>query len=583
MTGMHLPLRLVLATFGWVIVLLHVLGLIFPSGVNWGFHHLAFLPPVVSVPIIILMVAALVPQVQEQIFTFANRVLGTRKGILWTAIVAVSGLFFWLLRQQTFFLGDGYLVIRNLSLVRSVEDIPAPFPTAPLSAYLAYHVRELLGVLHLEPAARLAWQIQSMMCGLVAIPLTVGLARTLTHDRPSKWPVALFLLAGGALQLFFGYVETYPPAYVTTILFLWLSLRYLKGEGSFLFPLLSFGLLFTFHFGMLSLVPAVCVLLVVELRKRKVASAAAALAATLLFVPAVLWICGYTPRTFLSVVTSGGSYFLPLAVHDNWQAAYSLISLWHWVDLFNAYMLLSPFAFILVPFGLMAALRPDTRGKPETIFLGLGLLGAVAWTFMTNFEVGMSRDWDVIAPLSVCVLAFAVLGLFVDDRRHVLVVGMALVTLLHTAAWIAVNSDENRSIARYAMLQDSRVRSQRAIAYACEDLAGFYRDRKQYAEALPFMEKTVAIDSTNARRWLSLANVYQLDHREGDAIHAYEESIHYGIHDKAAFFNLGVLYYNHHRPDDAVTALTRASALDPADTLVSSTLRLMESKKAEER
>ena len=63
--------------------------------------------------------------------------------------------------------------------------------------------------------------------------------------------------------------------------------------------------------------------------------------------------------------------------------------------------------------------------------------------------------------------------------------------------------------------------------------------------------------------------------QEGDAIHAYEESARFGIRDKAAFFNLGILYYNHHRLDDAIVSLQRAAEVDAVDTLISTNLKMM--------
>ncbi|HCV43840.1 MAG TPA: hypothetical protein DGH68_10190 [Bacteroidetes bacterium] len=584
MTATHTHLRLLVTVFGAVIILFHLLALLFPSGINWGFHHLAFLSPAVSIPIIILMLAALVPQVQAWAIGMLDRPTKKHKKGLWIASFCILGLLLWMLRQQTFFLGDGYLVMRNISRAHSVTDLPAPFPTAPLSALIAYHLKEILSSMHVEPAAQFAWQIQSIVCGIASVPVAYKLAGALASDHSSKWVVAAFLIAGGAAQLFFGYVETYPPAYVATMLFLWLSLEYMAGRVSLYLPFISFGLLFTFHFGMLSLIPAVLFLFIVQYRRHGFVSVLLPTIAAKGVTYSILWLCGYTPARLVSVVLKGGSYFLPFTEHDNWQTAYSLFSFWHLIDLFNACILLSPFLFLMIPLALIAVSRQELRWKPETIFLALTFVGALGWMFMTNFEVGMSRDWDVIAPLSVCAVAFALYGLqrgwgAKGEMRHRML-GMAAVTLLHMAAWVIVNADEGRSIARYAMLQDDRVRSQRAIAYACEDLAGFYRDRNEYAAAIPFMEKTVAIDSTNARRWLSLANEYQLGSQDENAMRAYEESARLGIRDKAAFFNLGILYYNRHRLDDAIAMLQRAATIDSADTLISSNLKLMIARKA---
>jgi hypothetical protein len=584
MTAARTPLRLPVMLLGAVIILLHCLALFSPSGANWGFHHLAFLSAFIAVPIILLMVVALVPPVQERVFTCFQVGNAQHKVFLWSTLLCLLVLLFWSLRQQTFFLGDGYLVIRSLTRAHSVADLPAPFPTAPLSAFIAFHLKELLTAIRVEPAAQLGWQIQSIACGLAAIPAAYKLAGTLTGDPPSKRVIALFVLAGGASQLFFGYIETYPPAYVATLLFLWLSLEYLVGRVSLYLPFISFGLLFAFHFGMLSLIPAVLFLFILHFRRHGFVSVLLPTLAAKVVTFSILWLCGYAPVRVFSVVMKGGLYLLPLTAPDNWQAAYSVLSFWHLIDLFNMCMLLSPFLLLLVPFALFMVWRRDVRWKPETMFLALTFVGAIGWEFVTNFEIGMSRDWDVLAPLSVCVVAFALYGLrYVSDEageRRKLVFGMALVTLLHTLAWVAVNADEDRSIVRFAMLQDGRLRSQRAVAYACEDLAGFYRDRKQYTEAIPFLEQTVVIDSTNARRWLSLANVYQLAGQKENAMHAYEGSARHGIRDKAAFFNLGVLYYNRHRLDDAIAMLQQAAAIDPSDTLISSNLGMMIAKRA---
>src|SRR5512147_475700 len=126
------PLRLPVTLFGALVVLFHFFGMLFPSGVNWGFHHLAFLPDALSAGIVILMVAALIPQVQDRLVTGVEAVKTQRQGVVWTAALILLAILFWTFRQHTFFLGDGYLVIRNLSGARSVSDLPAPFPTAPL-------------------------------------------------------------------------------------------------------------------------------------------------------------------------------------------------------------------------------------------------------------------------------------------------------------------------------------------------------------------------------------------------------------------------------------------------------------------
>ena len=91
MTATRLPLRWLLTLFGAVVVLFHLLAMIFPSGVNWGFHHLAFLPETVSVAILFLMIAVLIPGLQERMFVFVEKATAGRKVLVWTLTIAASG------------------------------------------------------------------------------------------------------------------------------------------------------------------------------------------------------------------------------------------------------------------------------------------------------------------------------------------------------------------------------------------------------------------------------------------------------------------------------------------------------------
>jgi Flp pilus assembly protein TadD len=63
-------------------------------------------------------------------------------------------------------------------------------------------------------------------------------------------------------------------------------------------------------------------------------------------------------------------------------------------------------------------------------------------------------------------------------------------------------------------------------------------------------------------------------------MHAYEQSAKHGIRDKSALFNLGVLYSNYYRLNDAIMMLQRAAAIDSSDTLITSNLGLMVAKRA---
>jgi tetratricopeptide (TPR) repeat protein len=149
-----------------------------------------------------------------------------------------------------------------------------------------------------------------------------------------------------------------------------------------------------------------------------------------------------------------------------------------------------------------------------------------------------------------------------NDRLKLLVV-MVVVTALHSAAFVIVNADRERSIARFEILPDGRLWGSNARAYAYEDLSAYYRDRRESARASEFTEKCLAADSTSSRRWVNASVVFQTSGEKQKEIRAYEKAIQLGTGFAWVYGNLGSEYITLGRIDEADTLLHKALELDP--------------------
>ena len=99
---------------GIVFVLLHFLGIFLPVEYCWGYDSWGYVPGWVAAVFVLLGLAVcLIPVFSPPAVSFLTTDWWSRN-IFVLLIPVVSFLPLWLLRQKSFFLGDGYLCIRNI-------------------------------------------------------------------------------------------------------------------------------------------------------------------------------------------------------------------------------------------------------------------------------------------------------------------------------------------------------------------------------------------------------------------------------------------------------------------------------------
>ncbi len=548
----------------------------FPSAVNWGAHFWGFLALPLPILLAILMASALLPRVQDHVLAFLQRCVDLftspsrlRVALLWAVLCAAAGVLFWTFRQRTFFLGDGYLVLRTLPVAAASGDIPASFPTAPLTGSLATALYTVFRANGAAEPALASWQTLSILSGMVAIPVVWNLARLLAADMRERLAVSLLILGSGATMLFFGYVETYPPAYVMLLAFLGAALRARNQHGSLLAVAVLFVVLILFHLGMLLCAPIVLLLVTDAVRGKRWKDLTLSILVAAGVAAVVLVLLAYSPARLLATFMRDGGSFLHLQRTDTWNESYALFSLWHWADLLNLHLLVSPFALVLAGGLFAGALVPARYRQPGTFFWIVVAGPPLLWLFFNNFELGMSRDWDLAAPFAAVVGLGGLAGWLAmmgpSETRTRGVVVMALITIVHTAGWVGVNASAGGSVLRFDTLLDFRSIAPRAMAIAFEEVGDYRRERRDANGAVEAFARMVVLDSTSARRWTVLANAEAMAGNAPAARLAYERAIALGNTDPETHTNLAIVLFAGGDVDAALTRIREAVALDTLD------------------
>jgi hypothetical protein len=564
----HRTLVTLLTVTGAAIGLLHLLAAFFPSSYTWGFHQLAFFPSGVKIALPLLMLCLLLPAVQTALLDGAERIIALPRSLkVLLAALGTAGcvLLFWWMREKLLLLGDGYLLVRTIPHIHGAGDTFFP-RNEPIPAYLSWMIWRLLEARHVSGGEELAPRILSIVSGAASLPVVVLLARCLAEEPIDRLLVGSFVAVWGGAQLFFGYVENYAFLALVVLAFVWLAVSSLRGGFSPLLPSIAYGLLFTVHFGMVCILPVMGLLWHRSFRQGRRMTVFWSIISAVATAVLLLWMCGYTPQIFFDMFFKSGTHLLALSGGNETQA-YGLLSLGHVADLLNLEMLLAPFCGVtLIVLLVVERRRIDFRdGVLVALLIGAGC--GVLFTVVVNPELGMSRDWDLLAsfslPLAPAAAYLAVRCVRQRLVRRKLFVMMAGVTLVCTAGWIILNASGSESLARFQELPDDRLWGKHALKSAYEELAILYRGRMDAEKSISNYSKYLAVDSTNPRIYASIANIYRLRGDSGNEMRYDEMAIRKGATYWDVFSGLAMLYASRGRAREGLMTALQGYMLNP--------------------
>lgn len=509
-------------------VVLHIIGARVP--VMWGVHFygffaggllwLAVLLLVVGCGVVLLLQAS----VASRLAAVSERLSGPRLwGVVVAVVVAVTAIF-WFARTTHTYLGDGNVLVLSLPAGQSFHERQPLTMALQQAIYLATRDAFSGGDANIEDVAQQAAAFGSVVAGFLFLIVSWFLSREIVRlgrssrdeantDEPITALMVWFLIiVQGYIQLFFGYVENYSFYTVGIALYLWLALRFLRGAAPIVFPGAALLLGLALHLSTAILVPSFVALVIVGVLdpKRR--------AKTL--VDTGITIMAFVALHFLLASLSGG-YSLASTLLEVTGVAVSrkqegianyMFSGLHYRDFLNEQLLIGPLGLWLLLPAVVAALMSRLRRHATAIFLILVAVTYVGASWVAgDSNLGYARNWDLLAP-GALVFTSAAVGLFLMlggiRAAWAALLCALLVSLFHTAPWIATNASADRALARLKTLPLGYGRTEVLVAQ-------WYRREGNDAQQLFWLEEAVRTHEYNNNAQYLLA-LYHFEHGSYD-------------------------------------------------------------------
>jgi len=596
-----------------LVIAAHLLGATCLRRVFWGTDFFAFLPA--WSPVVALLAGAGLALLALRLATRPPPTGPPRAAIpiaTWTAITALSATLFWWLRIRHTLLGDAGPLSHNLPLGERTH------PRQPLSLWIHHHAYVWTHRLFEAPGrsapevARHAVALDSVVAGVLLVPVAYRLAAHLVDHGPdagdargrhARDPVAVALAAGlllaqGYMQLAFGYVENYTWFMLAIALYLWAGMRHLARGGSVAPASAALAAAIGLNISGIVFLPSLAALLARGLVRPNARRAAARDLALTLLAFLGLQVSLASLGGFSAI--EGFRYMWDLVVRGE-AADRSALYVWSWPhlrDFCAVQLLIGPFAgFFMAPAAARRLIGPHTRDGRLLFLLAAALPPFLAaWMYGDSIQ-GLPRDWDLFAPFAI---AYTAAGIYClasasqaqASRRRLLALA-AVVSLVHTGAWVALNTSELRSLERYKTLPASRGRTEMVVGYwylthderanarewfqravavypannlAQHELGLFAMDEGRYAEAIARFEIAVAARPDKGNYRLSLVDALVQAGRPAEALPQLERLTAAEPQRAELWGCTAIVLSGLGRTDQARQALERAIALAPGDS-----------------
>lgn len=603
------PGAILLAAFVLFLLLHLAASFLFP-GTVWGAHHLGFVaPPWIGVWLVALLFV-IVPKTRDLlagVFGRASSWVESRGRFGRFVLGASAAALFTLFHTRNLFLGDGMIIS---SVVRNPEETGMG-AAGVLS--LTFH-KGLFGILNgVLPGTggECPFRTTSVLAGVLVVWLARGIAKELDPESRGRALIFASVAGSGAILLFFGYVEHYSLMQAALLLYLYLSIRFLRGKGSIAPPTVALAITLALHLSAVVIAPSWLLLLLRGETGRKRMMTIGAIAA-LLAGAGVLLLGAYMDRYY-----RGFHLILPLLRPGD--HSYPILSLPHLRFIGNELLLLLGGA-LLFPF-LGGGKREGGEGEnggdaAVGRFLGGAALLGLLYLLLFDPEIG-ARDWDLMALPAFPVTLF--LGwLFVARREPVPRGAAALVVgaiFLHTVPWVVLQTDRDRAVAatvasivRDPHYENPAARAPKSFGVILsregfdEEAALFYEKaadmeedaqnlynlgtnkarQGEYGEAIGLFERALEMEPAYVPAYLNLARAYE---ESGDPGTAEQVLLVMAVRmpwEAEAPKALGAFLVRRERFDEAADAYRHALDLDPADAETWSRLALLLARSGDE-
>jgi tetratricopeptide (TPR) repeat protein len=562
------PSSIALLACAGAIALVHVWGALARSHDTWGAHLFGFLPWWAGAAAAAIVALMAVPQLQSRVLRALEGLVQTASGLPVVAtFLAAAGLVVggaYLFPARLHLLGDGALLIRSIPRVVWGDEVAATFKNQPL-LNIVYKWAVNFHPADQPPHPDEVYFVIDLAAAVLFLFLLFWGCSKLQRPNIERFLLGLLLFAGAGAQFFFGYVENYVLQYVVTAAYAVTGWYALERKVHIAVPLALFALLPGLNLGTLIFAPSLAYLLLARFSDRK-ALVLAGMGGLGLLGLGALWAIGFDFAGFLRHLGSGSVDFLqPFgAVGGNFP--YPMFSLLHILDWTNALLLVVPFG-LFVPAVILHYLPAEERWKsPGLIFLLIAAGCGLLFTWIINAALGMARDWDMLAsffvPLMVLNVALLAHPLVEEPRRYAIAL-VTTITLLHTAAFVAVNASAERHMARFKLLDSTTLQSLASQMAYNEALANYFFDNASYDEAKHYYQQYMQIDSMNPRILGNVSDVYRKLGEKESYFQVLKRAARLKNPNPGIYSNLGVEYASRGDTANAIYYNEQALIIEP--------------------
>jgi tetratricopeptide (TPR) repeat protein len=424
-------------------------ALAIPMERAWGFDALRYLPASMPVFLLVLPVALYLALRGMEIDPLRTPIA------LLLLLLALAPPLLW--PMETYFYGDGGLLVPQVhrfsvdgsfdaGMLLNLKSAPLAGALLLLAMKAGPVLGEVIDVL-MPTDALYPFHWISVLCLSVAVIYVLRVAR-----GPQRLAL-LLALAGTAGVLFYsGYVEYYTPVFTALFVFVIAAERSLGGKTGIGPVLSAYALAVVSHYMALALLPSLLFVLAARnetlrarLRHLRHADVRAGLAAGGALVAA--WVLFYLAAGFAD---SASRIVMPVAAQESPAGlqSYTLLSAAHLADILNLFVLLAPAGLVALLWTWTARFRDRKFGDGVEAFHALNVVLLAGFALFANATLGLSRDWDLLAPLGIVILLAAISGLRrrYDERAAV---ALAMVSVLLTLPWTQLHRDGEATATRF--------------------------------------------------------------------------------------------------------------------------------------
>jgi len=585
------------------LLVLHIAAGFFPENTLWGLDYWRYIPHGFLFIILIIIVYAAImlitKKLKKTLFNNINLFFLEKKKLWIPLISAVIGAcIFYLFRVKTFFLGDGYLIIR------SMEQSYRYSVTEPLDVFIHSICYKILSSTISWDAVQ-TYLLISIVCGASFIFLVTYYKKLLGETAHQQWVTIFALCTTGTMLLFFGYAESYSIAAVLQFGFLIAGLHSIEKKKSPLSSSFLLGWSTIVHTSSINLLPALGYLWISYMRKtpgvgEKILKGAAG--AGLFILPSLItlltFVLGNFPLSYFFTLYSGKNHFIPLkGAEESSLFAYNLISFPHLIDVINELFLIAPLFFIWIFILIAWKKKILYQHTPQWLFLAVAAGIYLICLSVFNLMIGASRDWDLLSsmafPLTLLVMRSIFIVKHLLSRKELIL--LVLVSLLHIIPWVGVNTSEEWSLQRFKGMVSDEKWSPAARAEALDELRYYYSEKGSYEDALNYarksaltlergryyhnwastefllnhfdkaaeiFQKALELDPTITDTYLYYGTLLLINHQFRKAQEIIESSKH-KLNTADLYYRIALLLIDMERYTEAIIALKRTLELEP--------------------